>query len=193
VLSGMLTFGVDAGIEIIDVDMANAYGSFMVAHNTTNEGVKVAFAGSQSELSGSGDVLLLKVRGIEGTPIRLSLDQVTLNGQSLTPSVNIEAMESVEMPVSVFITELYQNLPNPFNPETTIRYGLADAGQVSVVIYSVTGQRVRTLVSAFQSAGAYQVSWDGQDALGNQVSSGVYLMRMQTGGFIQTRKMLLLR
>jgi flagellar hook assembly protein FlgD len=49
------------------------------------------------------------------------------------------------------------------------------------------------LVSAFQGAGAYQVSWDGQDALGNQVSSGVYLMRMQTGGFIQTRKMLLLR
>ena len=193
VLSGTLTFGADEGVEVMDVMLANDYGSFMVAHNTTAEGVKVAFAGSQSELSGSGDVLLLRVRGVEGVPIRLSLDQVVLNGQSLTPSVNIEALETVESSVSEFVTELHQNLPNPFNPETTIRYGLAESGQVRVVIYSVTGQRVRTLVSAFQDAGAYQVTWDGLDALGHQVSSGVYLMRMTTDGFVQTRKMLLMK
>ena len=193
VLSGTLTFGADAGVEIMDVMLANDYGSFMVAHNTTAEGVKVAFAGSQSELSGSGDVLLLRVRGVEGMPIRLSLDQVVLNGQSLTPSVNIEALETVESAVSEFVTELHQNLPNPFNPETTIRYGLSESGQVTIVIYSVTGQRVRTLVSAFQGAGAYQVTWDGLDALGHQVSSGVYLMRMTTDGFVQTRKMLMMK
>jgi len=193
VLSGTLTFGADAGVEVMDVSLSNAYGSFMVAHNTTVEGVKVAFAGSRSELRGSGDVLLLRVRGVEGQPIRLSLDQVSLNGQSLTPGVNIEALEAVESPAVEFVTELHQNLPNPFNPETTIRYGLAESGQVSVVIYSVTGQRVRTLVSEFQDAGAYQVTWDGSDALGHHVSSGVYLMRMTTDGFVQTRKMLLMK
>ena len=193
VLSGTLTFGADAGVEIMDVMLANDYGSFMVAHNSTDEGVKVAFAGSQSDLNGSGDVLMLRVGGVEGSPIRLSLDQVVLNGQSLTPSVNIEALETVESSVSEFVTELHQNLPNPFNPETTIRYGLAESGQVRVVIYSVTGQRVRTLVSAFQGAGAYQVTWDGLDALGHQVGSGVYLMRMTTDGFVQTRKMLFMK
>ena len=88
---------------------------------------------------------------------------------------------------------LYQNLPNPFNPQTTVRYDLPEVGEVNLVIYSALGQAVRTLVSEYQEAGAYHVKWDGKDAYQHDVSSGVYLLQMCAGHFVQTQKMLLVR
>lgn len=193
ILSGTLTLGIDPGIEVLDVNPANGYGSFMTAHNATEQSLQLAFAGSQSNLTGSGDVVLLHLRSTGDAPIRLSLDQVALNGQLLTPTVNIEAIEAVAAQTQTLITDLHQNVPNPFNPQTTIRYDLSQAGHVNIVIYSITGQRIRTLVSQHQVRGSYQIQWDGQDAVGRDVSSGVYLMRMNASTFAKTQKMLLLR
>lgn len=193
ILSGTLTLGVDAGVEVLDVLPGVGYDGFMTAHNTTSEGIKVAFAGSQSALQGAGDVLMLKLRSTDPNVLRLSLDHIVLNGQTLTPSVNIESIAEVEMQSNPLITQVRQNVPNPFNPQTTIRYDLARDGQVHVVIYGVTGQRVRTLVSEHQASGSYQVVWDGKDGLGRSVSSGVYMMRFLANDVVQTRKMLLLR
>ena len=88
---------------------------------------------------------------------------------------------------------LHRNVPNPFNPATQIAYELPDAGSVSLVIYNVMGQRVRILTKAHQPAGSYRLTWDGRDALGREVSSGIYVLRMQANGFEQMRKMLLLK
>jgi hypothetical protein len=88
---------------------------------------------------------------------------------------------------------LGQNYPNPFNPETQIGYQLPEAGDVSVVIYNLLGQEVRALVQERQEAGFYRVVWDGRDARGRSVSSGVYLARMASGRFSGVKKMLLLK
>ena len=88
---------------------------------------------------------------------------------------------------------LSQASPNPFNPMTQIRYSTVEPGQVRLVIYSSLGQAVRTLVSGHQGAGSHQVTWDGRDDLGRAVSSGIYLYRMVSGGFIATRSMVLLK
>ena len=88
---------------------------------------------------------------------------------------------------------LHGNYPNPFNPTTTIRYDLRHGGAVDVAIYNVVGQRVRTLVSERQEAGSYRVVWNGRADSGARVASGVYLVRMTAGSFVQTHKMMLLK
>jgi hypothetical protein len=88
---------------------------------------------------------------------------------------------------------LQQNYPNPFNPHTIIRYSLKEAGPVRLAIFNVVGQEVISLVDGYRVAGYHEAIWDGIDASGNPVASGLYFSRMQAGGIIYTRKMVLLR
>ena len=88
---------------------------------------------------------------------------------------------------------LLRNFPNPFNPVTQIHYQLQGTEDVSLVVYNVLGQRVRVLVQERQVAGYYRLAWDGEDAVGRPVSSGIYLYRLTAGKFAATRRMLLLK
>ena len=87
---------------------------------------------------------------------------------------------------------LTQNHPNPFNPETTIRYSLPKAEEVSLVVYNLMGEEVARLVDGFQQAGEYNVIWNASN-----FASGIYFYRLragpQAGGIVQTRKMVLLK
>ena len=88
---------------------------------------------------------------------------------------------------------LLANYPNPFNPETTIRYALPRQETVTLTIYNLSGQIVRQLVGEVQPAGRYTVVWGGQDAHGRIVGSGVYLYRLEAGAYSQVQRMLLLK
>ncbi len=95
-------------------------------------------------------------------------------------------------------TALLANYPNPFNPETYIPYQLAAAGDVTVTIYAVDGELVRTLALGHQAAGIYQTPkraayWDGKNALGEPVASGLYFYTLTAGDFRATRKMLIVK
>ncbi len=88
---------------------------------------------------------------------------------------------------------LDQNYPNPFNPATTISYRLTKTGRVELSIYSVTGEKIRTLVQERQPAGYYSVKWEGLNDAGNLVTSGAYVYRLRAGNFVQVKKMILMR
>jgi hypothetical protein len=88
---------------------------------------------------------------------------------------------------------LSQNYPNPFNPSTTIRYSLSASSRVDLKIYNLRGQMVRTLIDQVQKKGSYSIFWNGRDKGGRQVSSGIYIYRLNTGKDILSRKMLLLK
>jgi hypothetical protein len=88
---------------------------------------------------------------------------------------------------------LLQNYPNPFNPETTIKYNLAEGTDVHLRIYNIVGQVVRTLVAERQSAGRYQVRWEGTDDRGMTVSSGIYFYQISTGKFQDVKRLMLLK
>ena len=92
---------------------------------------------------------------------------------------------------------LDHNFPNPFNPETTIRYAIPEASQVRLIVYNVLGQEVTRLVDKDQVPGFYTLRWDGKDTFGRGVASGVYLYKIQATGetqrFSQIHKMLLLK
>ena len=88
---------------------------------------------------------------------------------------------------------LENNFPNPFNPATTIEYSLRNQADVKLSIFNVLGQKVRELVNESQTAGIHRVIWDGTDASGTVVSTGIYLYRMQVGDLAETRKMVLIK
>ena len=95
-------------------------------------------------------------------------------------------------------TLLLQNYPNPFNPETWIPYHLSEAAPVTLSIYDTTGERIRTLLLGFQSAGFYQSQsraayWDGRNDLGEQVSSGVYFYQLSTPSDHQIKRMVIVK
>lgn len=89
---------------------------------------------------------------------------------------------------------LFQNVPNPFNPITVIRYDIPAGGaKVWLTVYDVLGRRVRTLVDGPESAGEKSIEWNGRNDRGELVATGVYFLRMQAGDFSQTRKLVVLR
>ena len=95
-------------------------------------------------------------------------------------------------------TRLRQNYPNPFNPETWIPYDLAQAGEVSIVIYDARGRRVRQLDLGHQPVGHYvsrqrAAYWDGKNEKGEKVSSGLYFYRLQVGNYAAVRKMIIVQ
>ena len=83
---------------------------------------------------------------------------------------------------------LYQNYPNPFNPSTMINYQLPKSSDVKLIIYDLLGRKVETIVNEKQTAGTYQVEWDG-----SKFASGVYFYKLETSNFVDTKKMVLVK
>ena len=90
-----------------------------------------------------------------------------------------------------FVTKLENAYPNPFNPNTNIRYQLEKPGDVKIDIYNARGQLVRSFSQSHAAAGYYQINWDGRDSSGKAVSSGVYQYKMTSGKYHSTKKMVL--
>ncbi len=88
---------------------------------------------------------------------------------------------------------LYQNYPNPFNPATTIRYSIPKSERVTITVYNILGQKIRTLISQKQSVGDHQVIWDGRDDGGHEVASGVFIYQLRAGEYVDVKKMVLMR
>ena len=88
---------------------------------------------------------------------------------------------------------LEQNYPNPFNPTTTIDFSVPIQSDLRIDVYNITGQLVKTLVSGSITAGVHHITWDGMSNGGISVSSGLYFYRMSGPGFVQTKKMLMLK
>jgi hypothetical protein len=116
--------------------------------------------------------------------------EVALNG--VVGSVDDQTVVLKALPK---VYTLSQNSPNPFNPTTTIQFAIPGEQEVAVRlnIYDIRGGLVRTLVDGVRNPGIYDTTWNGMDAAGRKISSGIYIYRLEAGSFTQTRKMMLLR
>lgn len=103
--------------------------------------------------------------------------------------VNVEGPDA-QIP-SAF--SLAQNYPNPFNPTTMISFGLPQASEVSLIVYNAVGQEIKVLANGRYAAGSHNLSWNGKDANGQSVASGVYLYKLVTDSWMQTKKMVLMQ
>ena len=145
-------------------------------------------------VSGNGEVVSLTFKVLqefeENARFEIA-DGIVFDHEQLPNPVVALGSLSVESTPTEFA--LLQNFPNPFNPETTIKYNLAEGTNVSLRIYNVVGQVVRTLVAEQQSAGRYTVRWNGSDDRGVSVSSGIYFYELRSQGFQDVKKLMLLK
>ena len=147
-----------------------------------------------SEVSGDGDIVRLVFRVLRNFEDNARFE--IADGLVFDPSQLANPLAGDVLDIQTTPTEfaLLQNFPNPFNPETTIGYELAESADVTLQIYNVVGQVVRTLMAAeSQSVGRYQVRWDGMDDRGMPVSSGIYFYQISAGKFQDVRKLMLLK
>ena len=111
------------------------------------------------------------------------------NKPDIPSEINLKKNVS-ELPSNFY---LYQNYPNPFNSEAIIKYKLPQTTEIEITLNNSLGQKVKTLVNTKQNAGYHQIIWDEENSLGNQVSSGLYFIRMKSKDINITRKLLLIR
>jgi hypothetical protein len=129
----------------------------------------------------------------DGGQVYYKITAVDFSGNESDP-VSPGTVTSIDEPVIPQMYCLYQNVPNPFNPNTTIRYDVATGGgQVTILIYDVSGRLLRTLVAGKQTAGQKTAVWDGRDDHGRGVTSGVYFYRLEAPGYNKTLKMILIQ
>lgn len=131
-----------------------------------------------------------KIYAIGGTTIQSVVGIVATMEEYTPETVTSIEDKAADVPTS-FV--LHQNYPNPLNPSTVISYELSAASEVELTIYNPLGQKVKTLVNEKQSAGVYQVQWDGKSEDGVQLSSGVYIYRIKAGDFMDAKKLALIR
>ena len=130
----------------------------------------------------------------EGPSFTIEYDFI--NGPSVVqvkpePTTGVEDQRNLGIPREYV---LEQNYPNPFNPETSIHFEVPRTGSVTLVVYSVLGQKVATLVEGERQIGRYTATWSGRSDSGARVASGMYIYRLETAnGVVLTRKMLLIQ
>ena len=147
----------------------------------------------QSKLSSSASVIsfVLLDDKLSGADLRLyssrclrSMGQLPI--QLILTGVTTTGVEDVEHQIPTTFS-VSQNYPNPFNPSTMIQYQLPKAATVSLKVFNTLGEMVSVIVDEYKEAGTYQARWNAN------APSGVYFYRLQAGGYVETRKMMLLR
>ncbi len=162
------------------------------------------------KLSGSGETVIL-VDSSQAVVDEVVFGQQTAdissgrypNGMgpfiAMSPTFSVENVDGItgikKNPTPTLSTfTLYQNYPNPFNPQTTISYQLPVNANVTINIYNMLGQEVRTLINENKSAGYHSVVWNGKDNSGQWVTSGIYFYQLKTGSDLsETKRMMLLK
>ncbi|MFH1276882.1 MAG: FlgD immunoglobulin-like domain containing protein [Candidatus Eisenbacteria bacterium] len=187
-----------AGLEFVDFTAGDLFADPLVLgpfDRTDRSVVDVTTATLTGAVSSpEGEVGVIRFRVVDESDAEVRI----VSFQTADDSWQVETQVSYENPVTAggavpTTTRLLGNVPNPFNPVTEIRFDLSNRVPVSLEVYNVSGQRVRTLSSGALSAGSHAVTWDGRDDGGASVSSGVYFYRLQAGEFSESKRMTLIR
>ena len=118
--------------------------------------------------------------------------QVTV-GQLVSVDINMVVVANDDVEGVKYVTQIIGNYPNPFNPETSISYSIAESSNAELVVYNIKGQKVITLVNEYLEKGKHSVVWNGKDSDNRNVSTGVYFYRLRSNGKTAHGKMLLMK
>ena len=172
----------ELGGAVVGGDQVDGSAGFTVSIKTSD--------GFTSDTEASVSVAMISVG-----PSLDNRDGFTAEALDLVVFVNADRTVAAELEEQVvpLSNALQQNYPNPFNPGTTIRFDLAEGAFVSLRIYDALGQVVRTLADTALPPGSHERVWDGRDARGRGVGSGVYFYELRSGTFSSMKKMILVR
>ena len=173
-------------------------GELLLASNTNANGavtyVIARLDGQALDLS--GEALLSIPYTVNGQPnkaVEIGLNNSKLAGMHGELIPVVERSTVIDFAVMPSRYALHQNYPNPFNPVTDIKFDLPNAGSVQLVIYNITGQKIRTLVSESLEAGFHQIRWNGMNDRNETVATGMYFYQLTAGKYTATKKMVILK
>jgi len=173
-----------------------AAGSWLAAQGgvafSPKPGTVDAAALSAAGMSGEGELATVTFKVLAAGDPKIHIEGLDARDNG-NHAVTLKASEQAQKPAAPAVTRLEPASPNPFRQTAALNFSLSQAGSVQLAIYSVNGQRVRTLVDEARPAGEYRQIWDGRDDRGNQVHSGVYYARMVAGGSRFTRPVVYLK
>ncbi|MBD3348872.1 MAG: T9SS type A sorting domain-containing protein [Candidatus Eisenbacteria bacterium] len=195
-LSAVLESG-ESGLGLVEASLSRDLSSplapvfFWSGEEQGRVHLDLAVLGTGVTIGGSGDVCYLTFR-TEGGDYALDFAETSLRGaENEQLDAELEGLDSKPgVPVAF---RLVENTPNPFNPKTTVRYHVPSEAHVSICVYDISGRRVRVLADGATEPGRHEVVWDGRDARGEEVGSGVYFCVMQSDEFRASQKMILLK
>lgn len=174
---------VDRGVEL-RASFASTFDAVFVNVYRAEGGATFNAIATESQ-GGRGSFTYVDETAVAGHSYKYQIGVVDQDGEFMSPT------QEVRLPtVSV---QLLQNTPNPFNPTTSIRFVLPASEHVTLTVYDVNGRLVRTLVDGVEGNGSHDVKWDGRDAAGSPVGSGIYFYRLQAGKFSESKKMVMLK
>lgn len=200
-----VTMNIDDDLDVnrdATLELLNATATTDVSFNVDGDDVKlrdrVVWVGTI--LAPQADVVFQDQSFFKGSVcakrIELHRRTITVHHNSAIPLPKRAAAEVLADGAGVSLPEAYsleQNYPNPFNPTTTIRFALPEAGPASLKIYNVRGQLVQTLANGSFEAGVHSFAWDGTNAVGEKVASGLYFYQLIAGDFYRVKRMILLK
>ncbi|MFC1725743.1 FISUMP domain-containing protein [candidate division KSB1 bacterium] len=170
-------------LELESCDLSEITKDYLIEKNIKGDKLKISLAG-YNPVAGQNEIIKLKLKKV-------------------LPSGVLRLIKAVgdEKEITIFNTgykipadySLEHNYPNPFNPATTLKYSIPRTSIVNLKIYNILGQEIKTLINEKQPAGYHSVKWDGTNNNGVKVNSGVYVYRLQTGDFVETKKMVLMK
>lgn len=174
-------------------------GIFDVRYSTNTIAEPLGQAVHLVQLNSVGYPIKMRAKNLGGMTLRVKdiingnlLDGTLKEGTDLTVTRNLERIEIREVGTAgkqlPTVYELNQNYPNPFNPTTIIKFALPKDSHVAMSVYNILGQKVADLVNAEYVAGYYQVEFNASD-----IASGMYLYKIEASGFVQSKKMLILK
>jgi len=176
-------------------DLMARQGGLAPVYSAEPGRIDAAVFGDRPGIAGEGTMAVLRFRVKPDTNPAFalgSIDARDFDNEQITIDGTVVRGVTGNAPTALR-TELRPNVPNPFNPRTTIHFVVGQEGPVKVRVFDVSGRLVRTLVDETMNAGAKAIDWDGTDDSGRQVSSGTYLMRLSTVDAQQSRTMLLVK
>jgi hypothetical protein len=171
-------------IRVIDDAMLNVFGKLRRTWIFYENSKRVS---SYSKWWVSDSIGLIHTEGEAG--IVYSLFGAIINGIRYGTITKTEASS----PIIPKEYSIYQNYPNPFNPSTTIEFKIPKEKYLTLVIYNILGEQIRSLFAGNMASGSHRIIWDAKSDLGGNVSSGIYFYQIKTDDFVEIKKMILLR
>ena len=176
-----------SGVELywVTATEVNNFGfdverSYLLSPNDKTIWVKIGFISGHGNSNSPNNYSFIDNKPLSGKS-QYRLKQIDKNGA-------FKYTKIIEVVSVILKYDLAQNFPNPFNPSTLITYSIPTSSNVIINVYNILGELIKTLVNGYQEAGSYKVNFDA-----GGLSNGIYFYKMQSGNFVQIKKMLLLK
>jgi len=172
-------------------------GELIRLYNAAGQLIDSVFYGTKSpwpeSANGEGYTLELRDPRLDNSLAQSWAASIRIGGTPGAANSAAQSTSSIQSQNSILSFQLFQNYPNPFNAQTIIRFTVPQEQRVTLVIYNIRGEKLRTLINQNLASGAYQIAWDGTDQSGQMASSGIYFCCLISGRERLVRKMILIQ